>query len=85
MGPAFFDSHVNGENEITQDLVFVHFSHFTPDYEQGSYEIDFNFEDTPKGRRPAWGNILPQPGVQELYDNYFAFCKSIRNKYGIEK
>lgn len=85
MGPAFFDSHVNGEHEITQDLVFVHFSHFTPEYEQNSYEIDFNFEDTPKGRRPAWGNILPQPGVQELYDNYFAFCKSIRNKYGIEK
>ena len=85
MGPAFFDCEVNGKHEVTQDLIFVHFSHFTPDYENDSYEIDFNFEDTPKGRRPAWGNILPQLGVKDLYDNYFVFCKNIRNKYGINK
>ena len=85
MGPAFFDSEVNGEHELTHDLLFVHFSHFTPDYENDSYEIDFNFEETPKGRRPAWGNILPQPGVKEVYDNYFELCKNTRKKYGITK
>ncbi len=85
MGPAFFDCHVTGEHEITQDLIFIHFSHFTPDYENDSYEIDFNFEDTPKGRRPAWGNVLPQPGVKDAYDNYFDLCKKTRTKYGIEK
>ena len=85
MGPAFFDCHVTGEHEITQPLVFVHFSHFTPDYDNDTYEIDFNFEDTPKGKRPAWGNVLPQPGVQELYDNYFELCKKTRKKYGIVK
>tara|TARA_R110000824_G_scaffold57875_1_gene157154 strand:- start:1999 stop:2952 length:954 start_codon:yes stop_codon:yes gene_type:complete len=83
MGPAFFNCHVTGEHEITQDLMFVHFSHFTPDYKNDSYEIDFNFEDTPKGKRPAWGNILPQPGVKDIYDNYFERCKKTRNKYGI--
>ena len=85
MGPAFFNCHVTGEHEITQDLMFCHFSHFSPDYDNDSYEIDFNFEDTPKGRRPAWGNVLPQPGVKELYDNYFELCKKTRKKYGIAK
>tara|TARA_X000001036_G_scaffold47191_1_gene37756 strand:- start:366 stop:1298 length:933 start_codon:yes stop_codon:yes gene_type:complete len=75
MGPAFFDCHVTGEHEITQKLCFVHFSHFRPDYDNDSYKIDFENE---------WGNILPQKGVQEIYDNYFELCKNTKNKYGIK-
>ena len=75
MGPAFFDCHVTGEHEITQKLCFVHFSHFRPDYDNDSYKIDFENE---------WGNILPQKGVQEIYDNYFKLCKNTKNKYGIK-
>lgn len=74
MGPAFFDCHVTGEHEITQSLVFVHFSHFRPNYQNDTYKIDFEDE---------WGNILPQEGVQEIYDNYFELCKKTKQKYGI--
>ena len=80
MGPAFFNCMINGENEITQDLMFVHFSHFTPDYGKNTYEIDFNFE--PDGK-PCWGNVLPQPGVEEIYDGYFELCKNTKRKYNI--
>ena len=45
--------------------------------------IDFNFEDTPKGKRPAWGNVLPQPGVEGIYEDYFELCKKTKKKYGI--
>ncbi len=75
MGPAFFDCHVTGEHETTQDLIFVHFSHFSPDYKNDSYKIDFEGE---------WGNVLPQPGVKEIYDEYFELCKSTKRKYNIE-
>ncbi len=75
MGPAFFDCHVTGEHETTQDLVFVHFSHFSPDYKDNSYKIDFDGE---------WGNVLPQPGVEQIYDEYFELCKNTKRKYNIQ-
>ncbi|SVC57243.1 uncharacterized protein METZ01_LOCUS310097, partial [marine metagenome] len=56
---------VTGEEIVTQPLVFNHFSHFRTDFENNSYKIDFNGE---------WGNILPNPGIAETYDNYFAAC-----------
>ena len=74
MGPAFFDCHVTGEHETTQDLIFVHFSHFSPDYDNDTYKIDFEGE---------WGNVLPQPGVEEIYDEYFNLCKNTKRKYNI--
>ena len=38
------------QGKVTQDLVFNHFSHFNPNYEEGWYTVD---------RHGEWGNILP--------------------------
>ena len=65
---------VTGEEVVVQPLVFNHFSHFRANFEDNSYKIDFNGE---------WGNILPNPGITETYDNYFAACKAAKEKYAL--
>tara|TARA_X000001388_G_scaffold24304_2_gene16828 strand:+ start:2593 stop:3525 length:933 start_codon:yes stop_codon:yes gene_type:complete len=60
-------------SSIEQDLVFNHFSHFTPDYQGLSYTYD---------RQGEWGReIRIHPGVPELYWNYFDKLLSTREKY----
>ena len=61
-------------NGKRQKMVFIHFSHFTPNYENGNYEID-------RGGG-YWGDPHVQlPRVKEYYDNYFEVLNEIKNKY----
>lgn len=58
-----------------QKINFIHFSHFTPNYESNSYKVD---------RFGEWGH--PQninPKVNEYYDGYFERLKSTKLKYNL--
>ena len=62
-----------GGDSLEQDLVFNHFSHFSPNYESSTYSMD---------RHGEWGPyIRTHPGVQELYQDYFNKLLSTREKY----
>lgn len=61
--------------EVTQKLYFHHFSHFSVDVKQKTYKLDWNGE---------WGNFLDNPGVPELYQDYFKLCCEVAKKYNIE-
>jgi|TARA_R110002020_G_scaffold123852_3_gene280666 hypothetical protein len=63
---------VTGEEVVTQPLVFNHFSHFRLKCPSERYQIDFDGE---------WGNILPNPGITEAYDDYFEACMTTKEKY----
>ena len=63
------------EDSIEQDIVFNHFSHFTPNYDSDSYSVD---------RGGEWGPRLRQhPGVKEVYDDYFEKLKETRERYNL--
>lgn len=64
-----------GEHRIQQKLMLVHFSHFRCDFEKDTWSFQFNNE---------WGNILPQPGVERIYNEYFDRCKNTKQKYNIK-
>ena len=51
-----------------QKMVFIHFSHFTPNFENDTYSID---------RSGEWDCVLsnPHPRVIEYYDDYFERLK----------
>lgn len=49
-----------------QKLVFNHFSHFTPDFENGTYKTSFNGEWNPKGS-----------ATKKYYDDYFEVLKKV--------
>ena len=57
-----------------QSLVFMHFSHFTPDFEDRSFGLDRNGE---------WGPIGLLENVVELYKEYFITCEHIKRKYEV--
>ena len=58
---------------IEQDLVFNHFSHFKPDYDDESFNFD---------RGGEWGPYLPtHPGVKETYIDYFVRLLDTRERY----
>lgn len=73
-GPSMFGTETNGKNIKTQELMFIHFSHFRPKFESNTYKEQFNAE---------WGNILGDEWVKKLYDEYFENCKKIKIKYGL--
>ena len=56
-----------------QKMVFIHFSHFTPNYNNDTYEVD---------REGEWNNPhLRHPRVKQYYDEYFNSLKTIKVKY----
>ena len=58
---------------IEQDLVFSHFSHFKPDYDDESFNFD---------RGGEWGPYLPtHPGVKATYIDYFVNLLDTRERY----
>ena len=60
--------------EKRQKMVFIHFSHFTPNYENGTYMID-------RGGG-YWNNVhLRIPRLKQYYDNYNKTLIKIKNKY----
>tara|TARA_R100000152_G_C6746113_1_gene169707 strand:- start:94 stop:1026 length:933 start_codon:yes stop_codon:yes gene_type:complete len=59
---------------LEQDLLFMHFSHFSPDFKSKSFSFD---------RKGEWGPIHTLAGVQELYTNYFIKCISVKERYGL--
>lgn len=60
------------QGKVTQDLVFNHFSHFNPNYDEGLYRVD---------RHGEWGNILPNLGIKDVYDNYYDCTYMIKSTY----
>lgn len=73
-GPSLFGTEAIGENIVEQELMFVHFSHFRPKFEDNTYKEQFNSE---------WGNILGVSWVKKIYDKYFEDCKAAKQKYGL--
>jgi len=67
-------SFVFSEKYKTQKLYFHHFSHFKPIFENDTYKLDWGGE---------WGNVLGNPGVPELYDDYYKQCKIVKQKYEV--
>ena len=59
--------------ELEQDLVFNHFSHFTPNYDERFFRLD---------RGGEWGpQLLTHPGVVELYADYMRNLIFTKEKY----
>lgn len=64
---------LNPDESLEQDLVFNHFSHFTPNYDEPSFRFD---------RGGEWGPVLPShPGVVEIYVEYFKSLFAIKERY----
>jgi len=56
-----------------QKMIFIHFSHFTPDYENNNYRID---------RFGEWQNVDKlNNNIKQYYDNYFITLKKLKEKY----
>ena len=57
-------------NGKKQKLVFIHFSHFTPDFKNNTYSRD---------RSGEWNCVLnnPNPFIIKYYDNYFERLKDV--------
>lgn len=60
------------EKEVIQQLGFIHFSHFRPNFEENSYKEQWDNE---------WGNILGHDNVSNLYDIYFDEMKRAREDW----
>ena len=60
--------------ELEQDIVFNHFSHFTPYYDEKAFRFD---------RGGEWGPIHNIPGVRKLYVNYMNSLVSTKGRYGL--
>ena len=58
--------------ELEQDLVFNHFSHFTPNYDEPSFQLS---------RGGEWGPIHEHPGVIDVYVDYMQNLLSVKEKY----
>ena len=65
---------LNKDEELEQDIVFNHFSHFTPDYENKRFAFD---------RGGEWGPIYNNPGVTDVYVNYMHELISTKGRYGL--
>ena len=63
---------LNPGESLEQDLVFNHFSHFTPNFTRQSFAVD---------RGGEWGNVYGHPGVPRLYMEYLELLLSVREKY----
>jgi len=63
-------------DSVVQDLVFNHFSHFTPDFDNDTYTVD---------RDGEWSNIckIDEPGIKDIYDDYFESIKITKRNYGL--
>ena len=58
---------------LEQDIVFNHFSHFTPDYNNQSFSMD---------RAGEWGpGIHSHPGVMDVYIDYMNHMIETKKKY----
>ena len=68
------DGNVLDPNEqLKQKLIFNHFSHFTPDYENNRFKFD---------RDGEWGPQLPRhAGVMEIYMDYFLSLYKTKERY----
>lgn len=56
-------------------LVFVHFSHFAPDYENDTYSPSLRTYDE---------SFMEVPQVRALYNRYFQMNKKVCKRYGID-
>ena len=65
---------LNKGEQLEQDIVFNHFSHFTPDYENKRFAFD---------RGGEWGPIYNNPGVTDVYVNYMHELISTKGRYGL--
>ena len=60
---------------LEQELVFNHFSHFTPSYEEYRFKFD---------RHGEWGPQLPShAGVVDIYREYFINLMKVKQTYGL--
>ena len=58
---------------LEQDIVFNHFSHFSPNYNENSFSMD---------RGGEWGpGIRSHPGVEEIYVDYMHHMTETKKKY----
>ena len=58
-----------------QKMLFIHFSHFTPNYENNTFKVD---------REGEWYNPhLRHPRIYEYYNDYFNKLIETKNKYKI--
>lgn len=62
------------QSSKVQSLVFMHFSHFTPDFENKAFKLD---------RGGEWGPIASYENVVELYEEYFITCAAVKRKYKV--
>ena len=62
------------ETSIVQSIVFMHFSHFTPDFDNQTFKLDRNGE---------WGPIASYDNVIDLYKEYYITCAYTRRKYSL--
>ncbi|TXT66074.1 MAG: hypothetical protein BAJALOKI3v1_50074 [Promethearchaeota archaeon] len=63
-------------NIYEQDLYFIHFSHFTPDFPNDKYNMDRSGEFCNT-------KIQNRQDIKWFYDDYFDKLKKIKQKYGI--
>lgn len=68
------NNYINWSGRI-QKMVFIHFSHFSPDYKNDRYRED---------REGEWGSLnLGRPEIKKYYQDYFNKLKISKNKYSI--
>lgn len=69
------------KGDVTQPLVFNHFSHFHPiiqRIDQKEMLIDYRVDHAGE-----WGNILPNEGIREAYDDYYKNMVEAKSKYKV--
>jgi hypothetical protein len=57
-----------------QSLVFMHFSHFNPNFDNKSFALD---------RGGEWGPIAKYENVIGLYEEYYISCAATKRKYKV--
>ena len=57
-----------------QSLVFMHFSHFNPNFDNKSFALD---------RGGEWGPIAKYENVIGLYEEYYISCAATKRKYEV--
>ena len=62
------------QSSKVQSLVFMHFSHFTPDFNNKAFRLD---------RGGEWGPIASYDNVLDLYKEYFLQCSHVKRKYSV--
>ena len=60
---------------VRQKMVFSHFSHFTPDYENNTYSVDRDGEWSSEG--------LGRPEIVSYYDKYFTTLSMVKEKHNL--